>query len=38
MRNSADGIFADSLASELVTPMGDATSGFAATFPVVVAI
>jgi protocatechuate 3,4-dioxygenase beta subunit len=38
MRNSSDGIFADSLASELVTPMGELATGFAATFPVVVAI
>jgi protocatechuate 3,4-dioxygenase beta subunit len=32
--NSADGIFRDSLSSELVTPTGDAASGYAATFQV----
>jgi len=34
MSNSSDGIFADSLSSEIVTPTGDATSGYAATFQV----
>jgi protocatechuate 3,4-dioxygenase beta subunit len=32
--NAADGIFADSLSSELITPRGDVASGFAATFQV----
>jgi len=32
--NSADGILSDSLASELVTPSGSASSGYAATFQV----
>ena len=32
--NTSDGIFADSLASELVTPVGDPASGYAATFQV----
>ncbi len=36
--NMADGIFSDSLASELVTPTGDPTSGFAATFQVGITI
>jgi len=36
--NSADGIFADSLASELVTPTGDTASGYAASFQVGVAL
>jgi protocatechuate 3,4-dioxygenase beta subunit len=36
--NSADGIFADSLSSELVTPTGDSASGYAATFQVGVAL
>jgi protocatechuate 3,4-dioxygenase beta subunit len=36
--NSADGIFADSLSSELVTPAGDTTNGYAATFQVGIAI
>ena len=34
MSNSSDGIFADSLSSEIVTPTGDPTSGYAATFQV----
>ena len=38
MSNAADGIFADSLSSELITPTGDATNGFAATFQVGVSI
>jgi protocatechuate 3,4-dioxygenase beta subunit len=36
--NASDGIFADSLSSELTTPTGDATSGYAATFQVGVAV
>ena len=36
--NMADGIFADSLASELVTPTGDTTNGFAATFQIGIAV
>jgi protocatechuate 3,4-dioxygenase beta subunit len=35
--NAADGIFADSLASEIVTPAGDPASGYAATFQVGIA-
>jgi protocatechuate 3,4-dioxygenase beta subunit len=38
MSNGADGIFADSLSSEIVTPTGDPTSGYAATFQVAVAV
>jgi protocatechuate 3,4-dioxygenase beta subunit len=34
MSNSSDGIFADSLSSEIVTPTGDPTSGYAVTFQV----
>jgi protocatechuate 3,4-dioxygenase beta subunit len=34
MSNLADGIFADSLSSEIVTPAGDSTSGYSATFQV----
>jgi len=34
MSNAADGIFADSLSSEIVTPSGSPTSGYAATFQV----
>jgi len=34
MRNAADGIFADSLAAELVTPAGDPDGGYAASFQV----
>jgi protocatechuate 3,4-dioxygenase beta subunit len=34
MTNLSDGIFADSLASELVTPTGSAASGYTATFQV----
>jgi hypothetical protein len=37
MSNQADGIFADSLSSELVTPVGNPSSGFTATFQVGVA-
>ena len=36
--NAADGIFADSLASELATPTGDVTNGFAANCQVAVAL
>ena len=36
--NTADGIFADSLASELVTPTGSTASGYAATFQVAIAL
>jgi hypothetical protein len=38
MSNQADGIFADSLPSELVTPVGSPSSGYTATFQVGVAI
>jgi protocatechuate 3,4-dioxygenase beta subunit len=34
LSNASDGIFADSLSSELITPSGDASSGYAATFQV----
>jgi protocatechuate 3,4-dioxygenase beta subunit len=34
MSNASDGIFADSLSSELITPTGDTASGYAATFQV----
>jgi hypothetical protein len=34
MSNLSDGIFTDSLASEIVTPTGDAASGYAVTFQV----
>jgi protocatechuate 3,4-dioxygenase beta subunit len=34
MSNSSDGIFADSLSSEIVTPSGDPTSGYSVTFQV----
>jgi protocatechuate 3,4-dioxygenase beta subunit len=34
--NLADGIFADSLASEIVTPVGDAPGGYAANFQVAI--
>ena len=36
--NASDGIFADSLSSELVTPVGDPANGYAATFQIGVAI
>jgi len=36
--NSRDGIFADSLASEIVTPIGDPASGYSALFQVGVAV
>ncbi|HKB12518.1 MAG TPA: hypothetical protein VKD69_17775 [Vicinamibacterales bacterium] len=35
--NAADGIFSDSLASELVTPIGSPASGYTATFQVAIA-
>jgi protocatechuate 3,4-dioxygenase beta subunit len=35
--NSRDGIFADSLASEIVTPMGDPSTGYTALFQVGIA-
>ncbi|MET0553176.1 MAG: intradiol ring-cleavage dioxygenase [Vicinamibacteria bacterium] len=35
--NASDGIFADSLASEIVTPTGSAAAGYAATFQVGIA-
>jgi protocatechuate 3,4-dioxygenase beta subunit len=38
MSNASDGIFADSLSSELVTPTGDPAGGYAATFPVAIAV
>jgi hypothetical protein len=38
LSNSADGIFADSLSSELVTPTGGVSSGYAATFQVAVSV
>jgi len=38
MSNLSDGIFADSLSSELVTPTGSAASGYAATFQVSIAV
>jgi protocatechuate 3,4-dioxygenase beta subunit len=38
MSNLSDGIFADSLSSEIVTPTGDAASGYAVTFQVGVAV
>ena len=34
MSNQSDGIFADSLASELVTPAGSPSSGYTATFQI----
>ncbi len=36
--NASDGIFADSLSSELVTPIGDPSSGYAVTFQVALAV
>ena len=38
MTNTADGIFADSLASELVTPTGSTAGGYAAIFQVAIAL
>jgi protocatechuate 3,4-dioxygenase beta subunit len=37
MSNLSDGIFADSLSSELVTPTGSAASGYTASFQVSIA-
>jgi hypothetical protein len=34
---ASDGIFADSLSSELVTPVGDPANGFTAAFQIAVA-
>ena len=36
--NQSDGIFADSLASELITPAGDPTNGYAANCQVAIAL
>lgn len=36
--NSRDGIFADSLSSELATVTGDPTGGYAATFRIGIAV
>jgi protocatechuate 3,4-dioxygenase beta subunit len=38
MANTADGIFADSLSSELVTPTGDPASGYSANVQVAIAL
>ena len=38
MSNAADGIFADSLSAELVTPVGNTAGGYTATFQVAVAV
>ena len=38
INNAQDGIFADSLSSELVTPPGNPAGGYAATFQLGVAI
>jgi protocatechuate 3,4-dioxygenase beta subunit len=38
MSNTADQIFADSLSSELITPAGDAASGYSASFQVGIAV
>ena len=38
MSNLSDGIFSDSLSSELVTPTGNAASGYSATFQVGISI
>ena len=38
MSNQSDGIFADSLASELVTPTGSPSGGYAATFQIGVSL
>ena len=38
MSNASDGIFADSLSSELVTPTGDTTSGYSASFQIAIAL
>jgi hypothetical protein len=36
--NTRDGIFADSLSSEIVTPVGSASGGYAATFQVAISV
>lgn len=36
--NASDGIFADSLASELVTPSGSVNTGYSATFQVAISV
>jgi protocatechuate 3,4-dioxygenase beta subunit len=38
MSNLSDGIFSDSLASEIVTPTGSSSSGYAATFQIGVSL
>ena len=38
LTNTADGIFRDSLSSELTTPTGDPSSGYAASFQIGVAV
>jgi hypothetical protein len=38
MANLSDGIFTDSLSSELVVPSGSAASGYAATFQIGIAV
>lgn len=38
LSNLSDGIFADSLSSKLVTPVGSSTSGYAATFQVGISV
>ncbi len=38
MTNAADGIFADSLSAELVTPMGSVAAGYTASFQVGIAL
>ena len=38
MSNLSDGIFADSLSSELVTPVGSPTGGYAASFQVAISV
>jgi hypothetical protein len=36
--NASDGIFADSLSAELVTPTGSVASGYSATFQIGVSV
>ena len=38
MSNASDGIFADSLSSELVTPVGTPAAGYAASFQVGISV
>jgi hypothetical protein len=38
MSNLSDGIFSDSLASEIVTPSGSVSAGYAATFQVAISV